>query len=221
MAILPETLQHDPQYRLVEVLPHSDIVKFVQAHSKPNNWISIGYWGFNVVVLMYSFGRSFYDVRYRAYELGTELLAGLGLGFFLAILVAFLIHENIHLLAYKILGAPQATIKVDVRRLVLLAIADRFVLGSRGFYFLAVLPFALITSGLLVGLLLTAGYWHYVCLGILLLHTGGCSGDFALMAYFYTNRHRRLLTYDDEATSTTYFYERISTGPVSSTHPNP
>jgi hypothetical protein len=38
------------------------------------------------------------------------------------------------------------------------------------------------------------------------MHTAGCSGDFALMSYFYNYWEKNPVTYDDVAGQMSYFY---------------
>jgi hypothetical protein len=71
------------------------------------------------------------------------------------------------------------------------------------------MPFVLITGGLLILLSFLELYPFYVVLGILIPHTAGCSGDVALISYFYTNREKDIVTYDDIAKNTSYFYQII------------
>ncbi len=87
------------------------------------------------------------------------------------------------------------------------ALSNDIVLDRRRFYLLAILPFAVLTPIMIGVAFATQGLWQFVALGVLLLHTAGCSGDFALINYFYVNRTKNILTYDDVERQVSHFYE--------------
>lgn len=209
MALTVEQLINGKVYKHLETLNHKEIVAFIKRHSKDRNLINNAYLLINMAILMYTIGKAYYAIQYQNAHAFDDVLAGTGLGFFLTIFVSFFIHETIHLIAYKILGAKKTSIKIDFKKFVFLAIADQFVMGRKAFYFLAILPFAVITTLLLAGLIILNGYVHFVLLGILILHTAGCSGDFALISYFYKNKHLEIYTYDDIQKGESYFYQKI------------
>lgn len=183
MNISIHSLQDQSRFKLLHKLEHTDLIKFVQQNLLKINVITIAYLFSNILIWLYTGFSLYLDTKSSIID-PMEVFAGLGLGFFLTFFVAFIIHENIHLLAYRILGAKKTSIRIQIRQLVFLALADKFVLNRNEFYFLAILPFSLITGCLLILLLLLNPYYSYVVMGILILHTGGCSGDFALVSFF-------------------------------------
>jgi hypothetical protein len=46
----------------------------------------------------------------------------------------------------------------------------------------------------------------WVLFGALLIHTGGCYGDFGLVSYLWQKRKFKPVTYDDVLESKTFFY---------------
>lgn len=208
MNLLPETLPNNPRYRLLYELDHEQLIKFVQSNLRAWNPVTIFYFIVNILFFLWGGYKIFKDIALHA--TGWDfILTRLGIGFFATFIIGFFIHENLHLLAYKILGAKQATVKIQWRKIVFLALADQFVLNRKEFYFLAILPFLVITSLLFVGMTFADDNLLYVLLGILLFHTGGCSGDFALISFFYSNRHKNILTYDDVPANKSFFWEEI------------
>ncbi len=87
------------------------------------------------------------------------------------------------------------------------AYAQHFVMTLRELALVAVMPFLLITSALVLAWLVRPAYGT-VWGTLLLLHTLGCVGDFALIRYYYKNRRRTMYTYDDvEGERRSYFFE--------------
>lgn len=208
MNLHPETLRNNPRYQLLYELDHEQLVKFVQSNLRKSNPVTIFYIVINLLIFLFTGYKIFTDIAIHAVS-WDFILTRLGMGFFATFIIGFFIHENLHLLAYKILGAKQATVKVQWRKLVFLALADQFVLNRKEFYFLAILPFLVITCLLLAGMAFADNNLYYVLLGILLFHTGGCSGDFALISFFYSNRRKNILTYDDVPSGRSFFWEEL------------
>lgn len=72
----------------------------------------------------------------------------------------------------------------------------------------ALAPFVAITI-VLAGVALAFPSLRPITLGALLLHTGGTSGDWALLNFMRLHRGGEVYTYDDAETGTSYFYRRI------------
>lgn len=150
----------------------------------------------------------------------TGLLKGVGkpslvllLGQFgaalLGLFVLLPLHEFIHGLAFKRVGAPKVGYGYSVKSLIVYAYSQNFPTTLREVAFVAVMPFLVITSALLIGWLLLPAYKVFWVL-LLLIHTSACIGDFALIRYWYKNRPRTIYTYDDvEDQRMTYFFERV------------
>jgi hypothetical protein len=129
------------------------------------------------------------------------------LAYGLAIAFALLpVHEFIHAVAYKSQGAEKTSYDASLMKFYFLAVADRFVANRKEFQVVALAPFIVITSVLLILLLLTDPFWRMAVLGILLTHTAFCSGDFGLLSYFAFHKDKEVVTYDDKGNKVSYFY---------------
>ena len=186
-------------------VPHHELAPFVQKYMFVWTWITLAYWTFNVLILGAVIAVATAGLSGGGLDWFEDVFIGLGTGFFLTILIAFFIHETIHLAAYKLLGAKHVALRF--KNMMFLALSNDIVLDRRQFYFLAILPFAVLTPIMIAAAVVTQGFWQFVSLGILLLHTAGCSGDFALINYFYVNRDKNILTYDDVDRQVSHFYE--------------
>ncbi|AQG80215.1 DUF3267 domain-containing protein [Spirosoma montaniterrae] len=132
-------------------------------------------------------------------------LIGVAVGFF----VLLPIHEFIHGLAFRRIGAPNVGYGYSLKNLMVYAYSQNFPATTREIAFVAVMPFLVITIALIIGWVLLpvcAVFWA----GLLLLHTSACIGDFVLINYHRKNQHRTVYTYDDvDGARMTYFFEEV------------
>lgn len=202
MKILPEELKENG-YTLSDQFEHTQIVPFIQPYLKPNNLVMIFYWGFNILLLL-SVVISW--ILLPEGKSGALTKFGLGAGLF-AVLIP--IHELIHGIGYKLAGAPKVSYKAHIKKLIFYAMADRFVIASKPFILLAIAPFIIINSLLITGIAISPAHLNYILAGALLMHTSGCAGDFALISYYYVNRSKEIVTYDDQSAQITYFFTKL------------
>lgn len=203
-----QQLTDTTKYRLLYELDHEQIAQFAQNEFKNRNIVTI----FFYVFLMSFFGLLGAKVAIdlvKEKETWDTILLGLGGGFILCFLVIILVHECLHVLAYRITGAKNTAIKANWRQFIFIAVADKFVVDGGAFYFIALLPFLVINPLLIIGLVLLSGFGFYLCLGALVLHSLACGGDFALVSFLWEHRHKQLLTYDDVPEKKSYFYEIV------------
>ncbi|MPR35160.1 DUF3267 domain-containing protein [Salmonirosea aquatica] len=135
--------------------------------------------------------------------LGWQLVLGV-VGLFLVILP---VHEGIHALFFKILGARKVGFGYSKKGLMVYAYAQRFVMSLPENALVAAMPFLLISLLLFicwVGVPGLKATWMI----IFLLHMLGCMGDFILIGHAWKNRKKAMFTYDDLDEKRTYFFER-------------
>lgn len=203
MNVSPDALS-DLGYTLDKALPHDQLVPFVQTYCRKRNPYTIGYWAFNV-----GLGLLFLVLLFRQPRaaLATSLSqAALGMVLFLLVLLP--LHEWLHGLVYKRVGASRVSFVAQWRQLVFYCLADRFVANSTELVVVALTPFVVINTLLIAGMALAAPPLFWTLFGALILHTGGCFGDVGMVSYFYTNRHRNPCTYDDAQLRTSFFFVR-------------
>ncbi|MGZ8709914.1 MAG: DUF3267 domain-containing protein, partial [Thermoanaerobaculia bacterium] len=132
-------------------------------------------------------------------------LAQFALGFVVMFVIVLPIHEGLHALAYRMAGAREIRWKMIWRYLGAYVVAERFVASRGVFFFVALAPFVVITPvAILLAIVFPA--WSVLWLTVLLWHTAGVSGDWALMNYYWLKRDREIFTWDESGRS--YFYAR-------------
>ena len=202
MKILPEELAENG-YQLTDQFEHTSIVAFIQPYLKATNPVMLFYWGFNIAILLSA------AIIWISLPEGKEdalIKFGVG-GALFALLIP--VHEIIHGIGYKLAGAPKVSYKAHLRKLIFYAMADKCVIKARPFILLAMAPFVLINSLLITGIIDTLSPYTWIMMGALFMHTSGCAGDFALMSYYYVNRRKTIVTYDDQAAQITYFFTKL------------
>jgi hypothetical protein len=188
-----------PEHDLAVVLKHDDILPFVRIYFRKWNPVMLAYWSFSLII-----------VAATVFFLLTSGSSSRLVFFFMGFVLFFFlvpIHELIHGIGYRLAGARKVTYKAVWRKLVFYAMADGFFTGRKQFVLLAIAPFALINSLLiLVVFSVPESYSAWLAAGALVMHTAGCAGDFALISYFFENWKYNPVVCDDVENGLTRFY---------------
>ena len=201
-----DELQKSAAYHLLLMLPHDDILPFVREQFS-NGTLVIRFYGlFNVVLLLLMMASAFQDINNGLIGWG-EVLGQLGLGTLLVFTLLIPIHEGLHGLAYKIVGAPRVSYGVNWKMFYFYAVADRFVVGRNSFYFIGLTPFVIVSLLAILGFFFASVKLNWMLWGVLFMHTTACAGDFALLSFFEKNKDMgEIWTYDDVREKRSYFY---------------
>ncbi len=202
VKLTPDNLEENG-YALHTCLPHHELVTFVKGYFFKINLVIVFYWIFNFFMI----GTAVF-LLWQSEKTGANVLKMLtGLPAFFLIIP---LHELIHGVGYKLAHAPVVTYKAIWRQLVFYAMADRFVAEKSAFVMLAIAPFLLINGLLIYLFTVLPESWSWVVYGCLIMHTAGCSGDFALISFFYEFWDKDPVTFDDVAGQRSYFYVKKS-----------
>lgn len=205
MKIKPDQLT-EKGYILLDKLGHMELVTFIQTYIKKITKYSILYYLSNLLI----FGLAGYlfitGFNKPNFDLGNRFTH---FGYGLAIAFALLpLHEYIHVLAYKSQGATNTSYDANLKKFYFMALADKFIANKKEFEVVALAPFVLITTVLIILLFVVNPNWTLTIMGILLTHTAMCSGDFGLLSYFEFHKDKEIVTYDDVENKISYFYEQ-------------
>ncbi len=139
-----------------------------------------------------------------------EAFANLCLDMSLGFVLLLPIHEGMHGLAYRSLGASNVRVVNRWRSLTAYCAADRFVVGGRTLAWVGIAPFLVLNSILLIATLITPGVWPVLFAGALFLHVGACSGDVGLLNWLWLRGTASTLSYDDTTAGKSYFFTPIA-----------
>jgi hypothetical protein len=203
MKLKPEELEKNG-YVLIDGMNHLELIPFVKKFLHKRTWASSVY--YTSVFLSFFFLLFFCVTNYRS---GNDSFGKILIQISLGVLLFFAlvpIHEWIHLLAYKLVGAKKTSFNINLKKFYALAVADQFVVDKREFKIVAFAPFLIISVTLIVVSYLTGEWWKPAIFTMLLTHSLGCSGDFGLLSYFEFNKHMTIVTYDDLKENVSFFY---------------
>ncbi len=205
--LFPSDLK-EPDFILLDELKHNDLLPFIRAAYKVRNKsyyfhnlmnsLFLGCLIFLMVKDVFLYGKWHFSSEFGYFSYGL-------LGSFLFIPL----HEFIHVLAYKYVGAKETSYDMNLRKFYFMAMADQFVANAKQFRVVALAPFVVISCLCLISMLFTQGEWIYFPIGLLFTHSLFCSGDFGLLNYFETHKDKDVYTYDDKAKGESYFYARV------------
>ena len=199
MNILAEELDAHG-YRVMEEMSHEEIVSFVRKYMRIHNAVTISFVIFNVILVA-----AFIYLMVISSTPVDSILSYASAGLLLFIVFLLPLHELIHGLVYKLVGAAKVSYHSDWKKMVFYAMADRFVANRSEFYKVAMAPFIIINGLLIIACATLPGPWTWVCWGALIMHTGGCYGDFGLISFFYQHPLKEVVTYDDAAQKKSFF----------------
>jgi hypothetical protein len=206
MELKPEELK-EHGFMLLDSLDHQQLIPFVQKYLKKNTSIAWIYTCINVFFLssiLYWIWKCVYIENIKFVDCFSYLSFGI---FFFLFLIP--IHEYIHVLAYKSQGAQHTSYDANWKKFYFMALADKFVANKQEFRIVALAPFVVINTTLILVWPWVEGLWSFTILGTLLMHTAACSGDFGILSYFYFHKDKDIITYDDVGNKISYFYGKL------------
>jgi hypothetical protein len=204
-----ETLKNDPAFRQVMELDFDEMIPFVLEHIKRKSLISLFYWVINISFLIFIVYVIISGLLWNQLTwpvIIRQSLTGIIAGSILVIPV----HELLHGIAYRILGARQIRFGADMQQFIFFVTADRYPVSGKELYFLALAPFIvinLVTVAIILlwfpGVILFSAFF-------LLSHNIMCIGDFAIVNSVLQGGAGRIFTFDEVENKKSYFYEKIS-----------
>ena len=192
-----------PQFERIDELRHDDLLPFAAHYFfERTSWIIRLHHTLSLAALLALAG-----VAVRRGPPWLDTAGQFLLGFVVMFAFVLPLHEALHALAYLLCGAREIRWKMIWKYLAAYVVAERFVAGRGVFFFVALVPFVLITPAVILMAVVWPA-WSVLWLTVLLWHTAGVSGDWALMNYYWLHRHREISTWDEDGRS--YFYARAA-----------
>lgn len=202
-----DTLRSDPSFRLVLELGFEEVIPFVFKQIRTRGAISTLYMGVNLLMLGIILVTLLTGLADRSMTWGSlfrQSITGI-----LAGSVAMIpVHELLHGLVYRLLGAKKIRFGADLRQFLFFVTADRHTISGSQLHLLALAPFLVIN---LTALVLTLTLLPDVLLFsafLLLSHNIMCIGDFAI-SNFVWNAPKKLYSFDEPELRRSYFYEKV------------
>jgi hypothetical protein len=206
-----EQLNDERNFEKIADFPTDDTLKFIVnpngygkiPEQKPNKKDQTLYGVFFLIMLI-SLGFCCGTYIFSGLKTGWNLL----LAFVIFMLVVLPMHEGIHALVFRSFNANDVGFGFAPKAGMVYAFAQNFPISLKELIKVAVMPFVVISTILVIGML-AAPQFQFYFIFIFLIHTFVCFGDFALIKYALDNKKRDLYTYDDvKQAKRTYFFEK-------------
>lgn len=181
---------------------HDEIVEFIKPWLKKKN-VYTRIYNYTLMSGLFIIS-SYFSYTYFSGEFQMKAVSDLFLGAALGFLVIPL-HEWLHGIAYKMMGAPKIDYRANWKKLVFYAAADGYTAGYKEFRFVALLPFSVISSLGLTIMVWSGFEWAVLMVGFIFSHAACCGGDFGLLSYMYEHKDQGIVTLDDMAKKETLF----------------
>jgi len=199
---------HRPDRVLIAEMRHTELTPFVREYLSKRTFTSVAYMMLNMLALVaVTFQFTFIVILHESNFLLAFSYLCMGVGFTFLIIP---IHEAIHAIAYKLVGAKDVSFDVNWKKFYFMALADGFEADRSSFRLVALAPFVVISMVAILLMFFVSPLWILTCVTFLLVHTAFCSGDFGLMSFFDVHSDKQVTTVDDLSVGSTYFYEVIS-----------
>jgi len=202
-----EMLFSEEQYEQLEIPPYNDMIPFVQREFQYSTHIIRFYIILNILLLLLIIVIAYLQIAAGIIYF-WKVLNAVFLGFAITLTLLIPVHEAIHGVAYKLAGAPKVSFGGNWRKFYFYAVADRFVIGKKAFKMVALAPFIIISFIGIIILLFSSIFTQYIILGILLMHTGACAGDFGMLGFYARFSDSEIFTFDDVAAQKAYFFRK-------------
>jgi hypothetical protein len=199
-----EQLHSGADFELLLTMDFQDMIPFVFTQIRRRGIMSILYGLVNLLMIAFIL---FFLLRglLSGTLTGKIVLLQLVSGFLAGSILVIPVHELIHGLAYRLLGARKIHFGADMKQFIFFVTADRHPVSGAQIIFLALLPFTLIN--LLMVVITFCLLPHYTLFGasFLLFHNLMCIGDFAISNYVRLHQ-RKVYSYDVVKERKSYFF---------------
>ncbi len=198
----------EPTFLLIDKLEQKDILPFIRKSFEKKNWVYYFFNGLNLIFALVLFTLMFKEIFKGELRFSKEFAY-----FSYGLLATFLLiplHEFIHVLAYKYVGAENTSYDMNLKKFYFLALADKFVVDARKFRIVILAPFVTISIVCFILIFTLPDNWKFMATGLFFTHTLFCSGDFGILSYYVNNQDKEIYTYDDVEKGESFFYEKVT-----------
>lgn len=199
-----EEIEGNPRFRLIEKIYYGEMLNFVIGHLKRKSSLINIYWLLCIVFLIVAL-----IIRIRLSGSYTNIFLHSMLGLIILPLLSIPIHELLHIIPYYLSGARNIRMGMDLSQYMFYVTAHRYVAHARQFRIVALFPFIILTIVSAILIFLLPGTWKWSISLFMFVHATTCAGDFALLNFYFLNRDKKILTWDDADRKEAYFYEEL------------
>jgi len=206
MALRVEDFDDQSRFRQIQAIPYSDLVGFVLDYLRRKTWLMVLFWSLCIILISVALTVRMNIAGY--FPIRNILFHSL-LGFIIFPILLIPVHEFMHVIPFWLTGAKRIRAGADLKQYIFYVTAHRHVIKAGQFRFVALVPFLIISVSLVALIIFLPGLWKWSLSILLFVHTTMCAGDFAMLNFYFINRHRKIYTWDDADEKMAYFYEEI------------
>ncbi len=200
-------LENTEEYDLKEELTYTDVVPFVMRNIKRKNLATYAYYSINFFFLLVFLFMAERGVKLNLFGWGTVVVC-----FFTGLIIIPIplvpVHELIHAAVYRLFGARNLRFGMNRSQYFFYVAADRHVTGFVPLLFIALAPFMVLSTGMMVAFSLINTPVALAVLAGVFSHGIMCIGDFAMLSYFLDEGPENLYTFDKVEEQKAYFFKR-------------
>jgi hypothetical protein len=206
MPFSVEDLEEQKKFRLFLTVPYSDLIQFVVDYIKKKSLLTFFFF---VVCFFFLLTAVIIRVKIAGIFPATHILLYSAIGFIILPLISIPVHEFLHIIPFVFSGAKNIKVEMDLKQYLFYVSAHRYVASPIQFRIVALTPFLVISSGLIILIILLPGLWKWSLSIFLFVHATMCTGDFALLNLYFINNDKKIYTWDDLDKKEAYFYEEL------------
>jgi hypothetical protein len=206
MALMVEDLDDQTKFRQILAISYSDLIQFILDYLKKKSGLMIFYWSACLFFLAIVIN---IRINIAGYFPFTSIVLHSTLGLIAFPVFCIPVHEVLHIIPYYFSGARKIRIGMDLKQYLFYVTAHRHIATPLQFRIVAITPFIIINITFFLLVFLLPGLWKWSLSLFLFVHTTMCAGDFALLNFYFLNRHKIIYTWDDADKKMAYFYEKI------------
>ena len=206
MAFSVEDMEDSSNFRLFLTISYKDLIQFVFDYLKKKSGLTFFYW----ILCLIFLSAAIYTRIYSAEKFPeSKILFHTALGMIILPVIIIPIHEFLHVIPYYLSGAKNIRVGMDLKQYLFYVTAHRYVATPLQFRIVALTPFLIISTALIVAVILLPGLWKWSLSLFLFVHATMCAGDIALLNLYWMNKNKKIYTWDDVDKKEAYFYEKL------------
>jgi hypothetical protein len=206
MAFSIEDLDDPKKFRLLLTIPYKNLAEFVFEYLKKKSVLTYLFWFVCLVFLCLTVS---IRIRIDHYFHYSHILFHSVLGMIILPILIIPVHELLHIIPYYFSGAKNIRIGMDLKQYLFYVTAHRYVASPVQFRIVAVTPFIIISTVLVLLIFMLPGLWKWSLSVFLFAHATMCAGDVALLNLYSLNKDKKIYTWDDADKKEAYFYEKL------------
>jgi hypothetical protein len=206
MSFKIEDLDDQNRFRLFLTIPYNKLIDFVFEYLKKKSIFIYLFWSICLAFLALAV---FIRINIAGHFHFSQILLHSVIGFALLPVICIPIHESLHAVPFLLSGAKNLRVGMDLKQYLFYISAHRYVASPLQFWIVALTPFVVVSTLMIVLILLLPGLWKWSLSAFLFAHATMCAGDFALLNLYFLNRGKQIYTWDDVDKKEAYFYEKL------------